>query len=207
MPFWARGCCSLRQRPVTVPPAVDRATSRPSPASSRPCSACSSRCSAATTGSLVELQRQDDRRARLRGRAVPPLRDRTAVYENVRSPATYLSRVRDPAKASVPASADPKAAPRWRKVAAAARPSPGTTTGSTGRGSKLAAVVQAAPRRDPPDLPLAVPRSGRREAVRDRRLPRLPADAAGESRTMGRAGWLLAVAIGATPPSSAVALE
>lgn len=41
------------------------------------------------------------------------------VYENVRSPATYLSRERDPAKATVPASADPTAAPRWRKVAAA----------------------------------------------------------------------------------------
>ena len=40
------------------------------------------------------------------------------VYENLRSPATYLSRERDPARAQVPASADPKAAPRWRKVAA-----------------------------------------------------------------------------------------
>jgi hypothetical protein len=44
---------------------------------------------------------------------------KAGVYENVRSPATYLSRERDPAKANVPASADPKAAPRWRKVAAA----------------------------------------------------------------------------------------
>jgi hypothetical protein len=41
------------------------------------------------------------------------------VYENLRSPATYLSRERDPARAKVPASADTKAAPRWRKVAAA----------------------------------------------------------------------------------------
>jgi hypothetical protein len=43
---------------------------------------------------------------------------RHAVYENLRSPATYLSRVREPAKARVPASADPKAPPRWRQVAA-----------------------------------------------------------------------------------------
>ena len=41
----------------------------------------------------------------------------SGVYENTRSPATYLSRVRDPAQAQVPASADPKASPRWRKVA------------------------------------------------------------------------------------------
>lgn len=39
------------------------------------------------------------------------------VYENVRSPAVYLSRERDPAKAHVPASADAEAPPRWRKVA------------------------------------------------------------------------------------------
>ena len=39
------------------------------------------------------------------------------VYENVRSPATYLSRERDPARAHVPASADPTATPLWRKVA------------------------------------------------------------------------------------------
>jgi hypothetical protein len=43
---------------------------------------------------------------------------KNGVYENVRSPATYLSRERDPAKARVPASADPKATPRWRKVGA-----------------------------------------------------------------------------------------
>src|SRR5262249_7384965 len=41
---------------------------------------------------------------------------RDAVYENVRSPATYESTVRDPAHVRVPASADPKAPPRWRKV-------------------------------------------------------------------------------------------
>jgi hypothetical protein len=40
------------------------------------------------------------------------------VYENVRSPAAYLSRERDPVQVRLPASADPKAAPRWRKVAA-----------------------------------------------------------------------------------------
>jgi hypothetical protein len=39
------------------------------------------------------------------------------VFENVRSPATYLSRERDPARAHVPATADPRAAPRWRRVA------------------------------------------------------------------------------------------
>jgi hypothetical protein len=41
------------------------------------------------------------------------------VYQNLRSPATYLSSVRDPAKAQLPASVDPKAAPRWQQVAAA----------------------------------------------------------------------------------------
>src|SRR4051794_32741729 len=41
-----------------------------------------------------------------------------AVYENAGSPTTYLSRERDPAAARVPASADPKAPPRWRKVTA-----------------------------------------------------------------------------------------
>jgi hypothetical protein len=40
------------------------------------------------------------------------------VYENLRSPAAYLSRVRDPAKATVPRSADPKAAPRWHRIGA-----------------------------------------------------------------------------------------
>jgi hypothetical protein len=44
---------------------------------------------------------------------------KAGVYENLRSPATYLSRERNPARAKVPASADTKAAPRWRKVAAA----------------------------------------------------------------------------------------
>jgi hypothetical protein len=38
------------------------------------------------------------------------------VEENVRSPAAYLSRERDPERAHVPASADAKAAPVWRKV-------------------------------------------------------------------------------------------
>jgi hypothetical protein len=42
----------------------------------------------------------------------------SGVYENIRSPATYLSRERDPAKASVPASASATAAPQWRKIAA-----------------------------------------------------------------------------------------
>ena len=42
------------------------------------------------------------------------------VYENTRSPAVYLSRERDPAKATVPASADSSAPPRWRRIAAAA---------------------------------------------------------------------------------------
>ena len=43
------------------------------------------------------------------------------VYENTRSPATYLSRERDPARAKVPASADASAPPEWRKIAAAAQ--------------------------------------------------------------------------------------
>jgi hypothetical protein len=38
------------------------------------------------------------------------------VYENLRSPATYLSQVRDPASIRVPASADPEATPVWRKA-------------------------------------------------------------------------------------------
>jgi hypothetical protein len=42
------------------------------------------------------------------------------VFENVRSPAAYLSRERDPAQVRVPASADAKAPPRWNKVGAAA---------------------------------------------------------------------------------------
>jgi hypothetical protein len=40
----------------------------------------------------------------------------TGVYENVRSPATYQSLVRDPSKAPMPPSADAKAPPVWRKV-------------------------------------------------------------------------------------------
>jgi hypothetical protein len=40
------------------------------------------------------------------------------VYENLRSPATYQSRVRNPAQVDVPVSADPKAAPVWRKATA-----------------------------------------------------------------------------------------
>lgn len=40
------------------------------------------------------------------------------VYENLRSPATYLNRARNPANAHVPVSADAKAPPRWRKVSA-----------------------------------------------------------------------------------------
>jgi hypothetical protein len=41
------------------------------------------------------------------------------VYENTRSPATYLSRERDPERARVPATADASAPPRWQKIAAA----------------------------------------------------------------------------------------
>ena len=41
---------------------------------------------------------------------------RSGVYENVRSPSTYLSRERELANAQVPAYADPTAAARWRKV-------------------------------------------------------------------------------------------
>jgi hypothetical protein len=40
----------------------------------------------------------------------------TGVYGNVRSPSTYLDRERNPARARVPASADPSARPLWRKV-------------------------------------------------------------------------------------------
>jgi len=66
------------------------------------------------------------------------------VYENVHSPATYLTRARDQATVSVPAFASPKAAPSWRKV----------TEGSTfawhdrrirWTGSGLPPVVEAAP--------------------------------------------------------------
>jgi hypothetical protein len=41
----------------------------------------------------------------------------SGVYENLRSPATYLSRVRDPRQAKVPSSADGQAPARWRRVA------------------------------------------------------------------------------------------
>jgi hypothetical protein len=41
------------------------------------------------------------------------------VYENVRSPATYLSRVRDPRQAEVPPSAAARAPASWRRVAPA----------------------------------------------------------------------------------------
>lgn len=41
---------------------------------------------------------------------------KNGIYENVRSPATFLSRERDPAQVRVPASANAKASPRWRKV-------------------------------------------------------------------------------------------
>jgi hypothetical protein len=40
----------------------------------------------------------------------------SGVYENTRSPAAYLSRVRDPAQARVPTTVDPAAPPLWRKV-------------------------------------------------------------------------------------------
>ena len=40
------------------------------------------------------------------------------VFANERSPATFLNVERDPAHAYVPRSADPKAPPRWAKVAA-----------------------------------------------------------------------------------------
>jgi hypothetical protein len=42
--------------------------------------------------------------------------DDSGIYENLSSPATYLSRERDPRLARVPATADPKAPPRWRRV-------------------------------------------------------------------------------------------
>jgi hypothetical protein len=38
------------------------------------------------------------------------------VFENIRSPATYLNEVGDPADARVPDSADPAAKPAWEKV-------------------------------------------------------------------------------------------
>jgi hypothetical protein len=38
------------------------------------------------------------------------------VFENMRSPTAYLSRVRDETQAQVPDTADPAAAPAWRKV-------------------------------------------------------------------------------------------
>ena len=67
------------------------------------------------------------------------------VWENLRSPATYLSSVRDPGAAAVPASADPAAKPVWRKV----------TAGSTyawhdhrihWTGAELPVAIQQAPR-------------------------------------------------------------
>jgi hypothetical protein len=41
------------------------------------------------------------------------------VFANERSPATFLSVERDPARATVPPSADAKAPPSWRKISAA----------------------------------------------------------------------------------------
>jgi hypothetical protein len=43
---------------------------------------------------------------------------KTGIYENVRSPATFLSRVRDLGNLKVPGSVDAQAKPRWRKVSA-----------------------------------------------------------------------------------------
>ena len=43
---------------------------------------------------------------------------KTGVYENVRSPATFLSRVRDLGNLQVPSSVDAQAQPRWRKISA-----------------------------------------------------------------------------------------
>jgi hypothetical protein len=43
--------------------------------------------------------------------------DKTGVFQNMRSPATYRNRLRFPASAALPAIVDPSAAPRWKRVA------------------------------------------------------------------------------------------
>ncbi len=119
------------------------------------------------------------------------------VYENVRSPATYLSRERDPAKAKVPASADPKAAPRWRKVASAGESFVWHDHRIHWTGSKPPPIVQAAP-----------------DEIHRIFRWRIPARADGENFVVagflgyaptpqaetddGTSPWLLAVALGTT---------
>jgi hypothetical protein len=43
--------------------------------------------------------------------------DKDGVFQNMRSPATYRNRLRFPATAALPAVVDPRAAPRWKRVA------------------------------------------------------------------------------------------
>ena len=110
--------CSLPWRERTGLWEAASATSRPSAGSGHPCSASSSACSAATTGSSSSTTAA--RRSSCEGYDGEPFLRFTAngVYENIRSPTTYLSRARDPAKARVPASADPTARAGWQKATA-----------------------------------------------------------------------------------------
>lgn len=117
-----------------------------------------------------------------------------AVYENTRSPATYLSHVRDPAQVRVPPSADPKAEPVWRKA----------TRGSTfawhdhrihWTRSNLPPVIQRAPREIHRIFTWQVPAlaDGKRFAIEGFLGYRPPETAPDDDST---SWWLLALAIG-----------
>lgn len=69
------------------------------------------------TGNRLELRNTTDETVLVKGyQDEPYLRiDRRGVFENVKSPATYLNADRNQTKAPPP-SADPETAPEWRKV-------------------------------------------------------------------------------------------
>jgi hypothetical protein len=126
------------------------------------------------------------------------------VYENVRSPATYLSRERDPDEARVPASADAKASPVWRKA----------TRGSTfgwhdhrirWTGSDLPPAVERAPSEIHLIFRWRVPAlaDGKRFAIEGFLGYRPPAETASES---GTSWWVVALAAGGIGAAAAAML-
>ena len=204
MPFWPRGCCSRRRRPVMVPRAVDRATLD----RRRPPAACArgprARCLAETTPASCELQRQDDRGVRLRGRAVPPL--------------WKGRRLREPSGHPRPISAG-SAIPRRRKCQrrpTRKRHRAGVRSPQPGRASSGTTTEFTGP------VPSRRQLSGRRRRIHRIFRWRIPARADGQNFVVagflgyaptpqaetddGTSPWLLAVVIGTTL-LAAVALE
>ena len=120
------------------------------------------------------------------------------VYQNLRSPATYLSSVRDPAKAQLPASADPKAAPRWQQVAAAGESFVWHDHRIHWTEAEPPRIVQEAPDEIHLHLPLAHPGSRRREAIRRSRASSATRRRRSTADDDGISAWLLAALIGVT---------